>query len=522
MSPLDSCSITKTESPTTATNPFQTLLTTISGLGSVSFAPGPALTGAGGMGGFKAMSVAQLSANIQQFGEREAEIEVAYKAQQTTEKQHAAAVPPIENDPIYTNFQDLYKVFRTGSATVIGSHAAYADIAGDRSIADNASWALLSYLTMDYRGPKWKQFNPECLPTTEDGSKVCADDGMKQVTQALKITTKPAIDVATVQGNLDILTGWQGLLHKNYEMAGETSATIEDLEGIDREVDTAKAIGALLNANLTALQTAQTALRASYLAAGKLQDSLYQLQGQRKNNQPFEPNTGYRDYVVDKNITPTIFIDAAGDLFETIAIAPDRNNTLTGALSCVSTVDMKTPTADSINYSILYQDLPLLSLSTGVLLTFQQKEVIGTTYVPSTDPSGNPIAVAEFGVTASGRVQVFPMAFVNVRAGSYRWYHTIDWGRTREERLIVSGAITGGIGVNSNSGTNQPEFFGGPTLMFNKVLISPGVHIGRVERLGNGFTIGETEPTGFSGNPPLNWEYRPAFSLGISFRVAPW
>ncbi|WP_263357725.1 hypothetical protein [Acidicapsa ligni] len=243
-----------------------------------------------------------------------------------------------------------------------------------------------------------------------------------------------------------------------------------------------------------------------------------------KNSDAFAAGTvNYQDYVVVKDATPTILVDASNHLFESFGLAPDRNNQLTGTVSCVSTIDMKTLTTDTINYSVLYQDLPFLSLSTGVLVTFQQKEVIGTTYVPSTDPTtGAPTATAEFGITDSARAQVFPMAFVNFRAGPYRTYQTVRWGRTKEERLIVSGALSAGIGVNSNSGTNQPEFFAGPSLMMNKILISPGVHIGRVQRLGNNFNLGEPEPTGFSGNPPLKWEYRPAFSIGISFRVAPW
>jgi hypothetical protein len=522
LGPLDYCSITKTETPTTATNAFQTLLTTISGLGSIAIAPGPAFTSA-----MVADFTGPMLNNMDtQFEDASNFVGKALDAQKHLEDQHAQATPPpIESDQLYTQFQALYGLFRNGDPAnkITGSRSAYNEIRSDRSDTDQASWALLSYLARDYRGVKWKKFNPMCLPPRTVGHNDCEVPEIIEIRNALRTTLTPGLAVANVQGNLDILTGWQGLLHKNYEVSGELPATMADLEGIDREVDTAKALVTLLNNNLTALQGAQTTLRTAYLAAEKLQDSFYQLQGMSRNATPYTDQDNYHDYTPDKSLTTTIFVDEANHLFEDIGLATDRSDNLTGALSCVSTVDMKTPTTDNINYSVQYQDLPLLSLSTGILLTFQQKEVIGTTYVPSTDPTtGDPTAVAEFGITSSGRVQIFPMAFVNWRVGSYRWYHTVDWGRTKEERLMLSTALSGGIGVNSNSGTSQAEFFGGPTIMLNKVLLSPGVHIGRVQRLTNGFILNTPEPTGFSGTPPVKWEYRPAFSIGVSFRVAPW
>jgi hypothetical protein len=78
-----------------------------------------------------------------------------------------------------------------------------------------------------------------------------------------------------------------------------------------------------------------------------------------------------------------------------------------------------------------------------------------------------------------------------------------------------------GIGINSNSGTNQVEFFAGDAVSFSRVFIHAGVHFGRTESLGGGYSLGPV-PSGFTGTTaPINWSYHPAFSIGLSVRIAP-
>ena len=142
--------------------------------------------------------------------------------------------------------------------------------------------------------------------------------------------------------------------------------------------------------------------------------------------------------------------------------------------------------------------------------------VFGTESVASSNAAGyNTI----FALTDRSQAQVLPMANVNYRLGSY----ISHWGgRTGEDERVITGALSAGLGINPNSGTAQPEFFVGTAIGINKLMIHPGIHYGREQSLGGGFVQGATVPAGFSGNPPINWRYYPAFSIGFSVRVAPY
>ena len=182
----------------------------------------------------------------------------------------------------------------------------------------------------------------------------------------------------------------------------------------------------------------------------------------------------------------------------------------------MSNIDGKTPTTDQISYSVLYENVPVLSASAGLLMTFQEKRVIGTTTSFANNSAG---FNTSFAVTDSARAQVFPMAFFNVRLGGY---HQTHWYKRPEDELDITAHLSTGIGVNPNTGTNQPEFFVGMAIGFNKLMIHPGVHFGRTQSLGGGFALNSVVPTGYSGPVPINWSYHPAFSIGFSVRLAPW
>src|SRR4051812_40148668 len=64
-------------------------------------------------------------------------------------------------------------------------------------------------------------------------------------------------------------------------------------------------------------------------------------------------------------------------LFQDFNLGTDRKATSTGSFSCVSAIDGKTPTTTTINYSLLYQDIPHWTASLGFLTSFQQKKIIG-------------------------------------------------------------------------------------------------------------------------------------------------
>jgi hypothetical protein len=94
----------------------------------------------------------------------------------------------------------------------------------------------------------------------------------------------------------------------------------------------------------------------------------------------------------------------------------------------------------------------------------------------------------------------------------------------RESELVLGNSVSAGIGINPNTGTNQVEFFLGDTFSFNRVDLHIGAHFGRTESLGGGFQLNTavpTMPSNYTGQPPIDWAYHVAFSIGLSVRIAP-
>jgi hypothetical protein len=55
-------------------------------------------------------------------------------------------------------------------------------------------------------------------------------------------------------------------------------------------------------------------------------------------------------------------------------------------------------------------------------------------------------------------------------------------------------------------------------------MVHAGMHYGRTESLGGGYTVNTKVPTGFTSSTPvpIDWSYHPYFAIGFSVRVAPW
>jgi hypothetical protein len=102
----------------------------------------------------------------------------------------------------------------------------------------------------------------------------------------------------------------------------------------------------------------------------------------------------------------------------------------------------------------------------------------------------------------------FPIAYVNYRLGKPKL--TTWWGQPNNE-VTFTNNLSAEIGVNSNTGTNQPEFFAGYAAGFSRVLIHAGLHYGLVENLAGGYTVNNPVPTGFTSSTPMpiNWSYQP-------------
>jgi len=269
---------------------------------------------------------------------------------------------------------------------------------------------------------------------------------------------------------------------------------LDHLREVDVIVDRAKAEMSLLSDNNKSLEAAQTALKASYMALVKISDDFNRRKGQR-----------------------IVSVDAAGVLVQEFNLGTDRKDTSPGYISCVSDKDGVTPTTTNINYSLLYQDVPHWSASVGLLTSFLPKTIIGIANetTPGTSP---PVNMQVFAVTDRARVQLIPMAYVNYRIAPYLSSH---YGKGKEDELVWTAHLSGGFGVNPNTGTNQPEFFLGFALGLNRFMLHPGVHFGRTQSLGGGYSLNEPVPTGVT-TAPISWSYHPAFSIGFSVRLAPY
>jgi hypothetical protein len=462
ISPLDICSLTRSPTPTVETNPFESLVSTISGLGAVAIGP----------------STANL---LPDFAGSVHQLAIEVEARTPAEK--ASAPKPLVDDPVYKRLLDSVTPYDVSAKNTIASQAA------TQAQFDQASRDLLNYVARDYRGTNWTVFEP-------------ASAALLNNVRALFQNPLPSITAAASnQAALDELVGWAGYLHKTYEDPKYLPAALDGLQTIDRVLGKEKALMLIINDNNTALKSAQSSLRTAYMAILKVKDDFDRRRLQRIV-QPPPPGMG-----------PVLFQD--------FNLGTDRKATVTGTLSCVSATDGKTPTTDTINYSILYQDIPTLSASVGLLTSFLEKKVIGTTNVAATT---NGVASSNqlFAITDRARAQIVPMAYVNYRLGSYRSYRSLPWGRTREGELAITFNLSGGFGINPNTGTNQPEFFLGPGIGFNRLMIHPGVHFGRTESLAGGFVLNTNVPSTFTGNPPIAWSYHPMISIGFSVRVAPY
>jgi hypothetical protein len=296
--------------------------------------------------------------------------------------------------------------------------------------------------------------------------------------------------------------------------SGPTECDLKALAEVDDILDRANAVLSLIGDNNKTLESGQATLKTAYLAMLKIEDDF---------KRRLMLGVVHQDQTVVDHVPHTI-------LYQDFQLGTDWKNNDTGYFACVTDVDGKTATTTNIYYTLLYQDVPHWSASAGLLTSFLGKRVIGLTdqYAPPTPATpatltmpatpGTPNSNSIFAITGQARVQVFPMAFLNYR---FLPYLTTHYGRGRESELVWTTNLSAGIGVNPNTGTNQPEFFAGLALGLNHLMLHPGIHFGRTENLTGGFAF-NTPLASTVSTVPLNWGYHMAFSIGFSVRVAPY
>lgn len=345
---------------------------------------------------------------------------------------------------------------------------------------------IAKYVAQDYRGIAYSNFHPR------DDDKL--DDVRRHVT--LPDTKGPnplptETDYAHLQALVDQMSDLQKVLTETCSSLAKGRCEPSNLDAIETPLDSAKAFLAVAQDNLKTLQTAQAAVVTAYTALVKV----------------------YDDYVLRKETLHIVDLDPpTASLYQDIYLGPDYGATDTGSISCVNDAAPTQATTDAIAVSLLYQNVPRVTVSAGLLTTFQPKRIIGVQEVAGSSNA----PTNYFKVTDSSRAQVFPMAFVNLRTPGYA---LTTWPGQPENELVIANSVSAGIGINPNTGTNQAEFFVGDAVSFGRVYIHAGAHIGRTESLGGGFQL--NTPTNGVTSAPINWNYHVAFSIGLSVRLSP-
>lgn len=471
LSPIDVCAVSsKPPTVTSVASPFETIVNTVTGLKSFDFEAANNTT------------YSPNAANVVNglFRANAAPPPPPKETPEQKKKREELAAQAAADAATLSLFIKLSQGVIPAATTVFAKQATWLKLYQ----TDVSSIAL--YIAHDYRTSNYTNFQPETDPQL---ATVRSHLSFPTAAFPPGASDPPSeLDYAGLQALTDEMKTVQSRLLLSCTTAGKDCDPTA-LSMVNSQIDSANAFLLVANDNLKTLQADQAAVVTSYTALDKV----------------------YLDY--QNRLSLHIIAINGNQLTQEFRLPPDYGATDTGTLACTSDALSTQATTDSINYSVLYQNVPALTVSTGLLVTFLAKREIGTQPQLISGTTST-----YFAVTDSAAAQVFPMAFVNYRIGPpalKTW-----WGQPEDE-LVLTNNVSAGIGVNSNTGTNQPEFFVGDTVGFSRVYLHFGVHFGRTESLGGGFQLNTVVPTGFSGSAPIDWSYHPAFAIGLSVRIAP-
>jgi hypothetical protein len=484
LSPVEVCSVSsKAPIVTPVTNPLESIINTITGL--------------------KGFSLAGSTPKMNLMSE--------------TLQLHIDALPgpAFTTDPD-TDAQTTFKTLATEVHT-LAQHVGNKQTQWQTTYQDDVT-RTVNYLADDYRGIEWKKFNPDKgLANVHKNAQVTIPKTLADLKVIQMNDTPSEVDYAQIQSDIDQMKTIQSRFASRCSTTPPPAAApklgepkpapgcdLDILASQTSTLDQATAMLTVVQDNFKTLQAAQTVLTSSFVALEKVYTDFLDRKDKRK--------------VVEED-------DSTHVLYQKISLPFDYGATDTGTLSCSTDTSPAVGTTDSISYTILYQNVPALTVSAGLMVTFLQKNIYGQaslfdgpTSITTTNPNGT--YSSYFRLTDSARASVFPMAYVNYRLGSptlKTW-----WGNKNNEMIFTSN-VSAGLGVNSNTGTNQPEFFTGYAAGFSRVLLHVGAHFGRTEALGGGYTVDTKVPSGFTSSTPVPivWSYHPALGIGLSVRIAP-
>jgi hypothetical protein len=464
LSPTEYCSPTASApSPTAVTNPLESIINTITGLKSFNLVQKTPFTPQ--MDTIEDLIVPDKTKNLVTEAEKN---------------------PP--KDPTAVLFQKLAKQVLPAAQKIADKQSHWQDL----FLADLTK--LQDYQSGDYRGANWSKFDPEHDATLDVVRSHKAFPTITNDPGSLD-STPSEMDFAPLQALIDQLKALQPLLISACTTAtagnGKKKCNPEVLSTTSLVIEKAGSYLTVATDNVHTLQATQTGIVAAYNA----------LLAQR--------------HLFDVRRAAGSIQLSNGVLQQNIPLGTNYSSTASGSVSCATTATPPVVTTDAIAVSILYQNIPTLTASAGILVSFIQQNQYGVVQQMNTATSTSFSAI---GMTNSARAGVVPMAFFNFRLGGPR---LTTWYREPNNELIITQNLSAGLGLNSNSGSNQAEFFGGYAVGFSRVLIHAGLDYGRSQALAPGFSTGAL-PTGFTGSAvPVTWSYHPGFTIGFSVRVAP-
>jgi hypothetical protein len=173
-------------------------------------------------------------------------------------------------------------------------------------------------------------------------------------------------------------------------------------------------------------------------------------------------------------------------------------------------------------YSVTYQVVPRLALSTGILVSPIEERNVGTTTQKSgVDSMGTVTTQTVVSLTKAADAQVVPFTFLDLRVGN-GWSHrgkADTWSSRFFSKHVFTAGVSGGIGINPKNGGPNPEFFGGLFGSVDRFVLHIGADGGRLTNVGGGFAVGDVVPSGTT--IPVTSHYVWKFSGGLSVRVYP-
>jgi hypothetical protein len=471
VSPTEYCSPTApAPTPTTVTNPIESIINTVSGLKS-----------------FNLVSESTFKAQIRAIPDL---IEPDTSQRLTDAEKNAP------QDPIAKLFHQLAEKVLPAAQAIADKQSTW------QQTYQTDLTTLQDYQSANYRGSAWRSFDP--LNDAKLNT-VRTHITFPPITDDASDPNSPPseMDYVPLQSLIDQLKDLQPQLIAACTAAptGKKKCSPEILASTSAVIEKANSYLTVAGDNLKTLQAAQAGIVTAYNAL-VTQKHQFDLRTTAK--------------VVQAITDPTTKQQV---LEQIIPLGTNYAATSPGTVSCATTTTPSIATTDAINVSILYQNVPTITASGGILISFIQQNQYGivqqmTTATPTTPAT----TYSAIGLTSSMRAGVVPMAFFNFRIAPAK---LTTWWHEPNNELVITHNLSAGLGINSNSGTNQAEFFGGYAIGFSRVLIHGGFDYGRSQGLAPGFSTGPL-PTGFTGTSvPVAWKYHPGISIGFSVRVAP-